>query len=246
MIKLYVMSTANLWNTHSKKDTLSLLEPERRAYVLSMKNEKNQKLSAGVGLLLLYGLLELRDYGEARNVPNQGTIDAGAMLGRAFDAPAATILSALSELSEHDMRSLQEEARLARGKHGKPYLVNNRYFISFSHSGEYALCAISDEEIGVDMQEVRPIKEESLRNKICSTEELLRLSSEGLNRGEDIFRIWTAKEAYVKYTGEGLKKDFRELQVDFENGIIQNGDIKRNVFFPEGPQGYVLVVCFES
>ena len=42
-------------------------------------------------------------------------------------------------------------------EHGKPYAAGLDVHFSISHSGNYAVCAVSDKEIGVDVEKIREI-----------------------------------------------------------------------------------------
>lgn len=81
---------------------------------------------------------------------------------------------------------------------GKPYFVKYPGFrFNLSHSGGYALCLFSDEgEVGVDVELIRPHRA-GLPEFVMSSEELAAFDG----TWEDFTRIWTIKEAYVKYLG---------------------------------------------
>ena len=82
---------------------------------------------------------------------------------------------------------------------GKPYLVDNQAYFNISHCDEWVALAVSDKEIGFDLQSISPIRPAVLRR--CFTVQ------EQNWIGEDAERftcLWVRKEAYAKYTGEGL------------------------------------------
>ncbi len=72
---------------------------------------------------------------------------------------------------------------------GKPYVEGNPFYFSLSHSGDYAVCAISDSPVGVDIE-----KEKKLSEKIKG-----RFAKNILE--------WTEKEAKGKLTGGGFFDD---------------------------------------
>lgn len=75
---------------------------------------------------------------------------------------------------------------------GKPYFRDYpNIFFNISHSGEYAVCAVGDEEIGIDIQENKKIRREVCERFLDSCEP------------EIAAREWAKREAYGKYTGEG-------------------------------------------
>ncbi|MEG2014364.1 MAG: 4'-phosphopantetheinyl transferase superfamily protein [Clostridia bacterium] len=90
---------------------------------------------------------------------------------------------------------------------GKPKVLGTNKVISISHSAEIIALAISDEQIGIDIERIRDINYSRLLERICNeieTENINALPTE--ERIERFYEIWTAKEAYSKYTGNGLLK----------------------------------------
>lgn len=68
-------------------------------------------------------------------------------------------------------------------------------WFSLSHSGRYAVCALSHREVGADVQQMRPVN-------LTMARRLHREERDWLSRQPDpedgFFRIWTRKEAWVK------------------------------------------------
>ena len=76
---------------------------------------------------------------------------------------------------------------------GKPQLAGREdLHFSLSHSGLWVVCAISDTPVGVDIEQPR-----------CTDKLARRLFPEAKNEN-DVLRLWTATEAYLKYLGRGL------------------------------------------
>lgn len=108
---------------------------------------------------------------------------------------------------------LSKEER-SKGPHGKPYLVNHpKIHYNISHSGRFVLCAISGVPVGIDIQQKRIVDVAKVGKKIFPDEEYRRfLKSETMQ--EDFFRQWVLRESYLKWTGEGLTKDLRDLKTE--------------------------------
>lgn len=102
-------------------------------------------------------------------------------------------------------------------KYGKPY-VDGKVFFNLSHAGRYVVCAFASEEIGIDIEEIRPIEIDDFIS-IFSVQEinLLRLSKQPQT---DFFRIWTLKESVVKADGRGMATPL-PLIIPAENGSLQ-------------------------
>lgn len=114
--------------------------------------------------------------------------------------------------------------RIEKNGKGKPFAVNGIFpFVSISHSGDYFAAAFSDCNVGFDLQfwQRRPgenIKSAvkrygSLAEKFFHQEESAYIMAEGSCCLERFFRVWTAKESYVKYTGRGIDDDFSRFSV---------------------------------
>lgn len=93
---------------------------------------------------------------------------------------------------------------------------------SLSHSGRYALCALSDGEVGCDIQVMRPFDGRVAERIMTEAELALFRTLSGRRAEEYFYRIWTERESYVKYTGEGLSR-LSSLQTDAEGYIVVGG-----------------------
>ena len=89
---------------------------------------------------------------------------------------------------------------------GKPFFPETHMpFFNLSHSGNFVGCAVHDQEIGLDIQEITEPRD-SLIRRVCTQDELASLKS-----SQDFCRIWTMKESAVKLTGEGITGNFRDI-----------------------------------
>jgi 4'-phosphopantetheinyl transferase len=90
---------------------------------------------------------------------------------------------------------------------GKPRLSAPRPPLHFnlSHAGGMAVLAVSDRyQVGVDLEEIRPFKEDVAGRFFSASERhALRLVT-AENYFEAFYRCWTRKEAFVKAHGAGL------------------------------------------
>ena len=113
------------------------------------------------------------------------------------------------------------------GEHGKPFFEHGKFF-SISHSIRYSVLAVSDNEIGVDI-EMKSSPKNSVAER-CFTEEEQQYAKMST---ENFFRIWTAKEALLKLLGTGFSyspKGFSVLPFESEHEI--NG-INMRFFFSD-------------
>lgn len=101
-----------------------------------------------------------------------------------------------------------ETIRFTYNSWGKPELVlttGNKLHFNLSHSAGEALLAVSrDVEIGIDIEEIRPLQEDVASHFFSAAEcaELGALAEP--DRLTGFYRCWTRKEAFVKGHGAGL------------------------------------------
>ncbi len=102
----------------------------------------------------------------------------------------------------------------SKGEHGKPYFcVHPEIRFNISHSGNLVMCAVSDFEIGIDVQEKKCMNTDRIAKKIMSPDEYEKyLTSPG--REDFFFRVWVMKESYVKWTGDGITRELSCLPMD--------------------------------
>lgn len=96
---------------------------------------------------------------------------------------------------------------------GKPYVgVGSGMYVSISHSHGLCAAAVSDGEIGVDIEYIDPSRPAERLNRLAerffSQDELayIKAGADAVDAvlPERFFEVWCAKESYVKYTGDGL------------------------------------------
>ena len=75
---------------------------------------------------------------------------------------------------------------------------------------DYAVCAVATCEIGIDIQKIQSYSPRLLR-RILTKQELLQL--EQSEETESFFcRLWSQKESYVKWSGQGITRELDTLE----------------------------------
>jgi 4'-phosphopantetheinyl transferase len=124
---------------------------------------------------------------------------------------------------------------------GKPYLTTTTgVHFSISHSGSMAMCALHNEPVGADIEKIRAVGEGVPERVMSSAEYQMYMNAD--DRQSLFFQIWTLKEAYVKYSGDGLGASLRSFTVCPSGGsvITDTG----GTFWPLQPApGYMAAVC---
>ena len=112
-----------------------------------------------------------------------------------------------------DEKQIKDE--IVYNSYGKPYLKNNELYFNISHSDCYTVLAISNQEIGVDIEKVTMRKK--VIDKICNAKEKKLIKSE-----EDFTIMWVKKESYVKYLGIGLAYGLENVNtLELNNYVIK-------------------------
>lgn len=120
---------------------------------------------------------------------------------------------------------------------GKPYFKYED-MVKFSISHAYKMCVVgfATEEIGIDIEKIRPLSNKII-NKYYSTnekDEIERCGNCTYERMLKITEIWTRKEAHCKCTGEGLTKENLLWDSNLSEGFIIRSICKDD---------YVISVC---
>lgn len=142
----------------------------------------------------------------------------------------AHILLALALKEAHGLTGVPT---LSRGSCGKPFFPDYPHIrFSLSHSGLYALCAVGECEVGVDIEEVRP-RSPALPGKVLTHAELCWYEENGAD-WPAFYTLWTRKESHCKRQGRGVARPHEVCPpLPGENHEVRS-------FF--GP-GWVAAVC---
>ena len=105
---------------------------------------------------------------------------------------------------------LKELPSIEYAENGKPFLKNypDLHF-NLSHCRLYVAVAIHRSPVGVDIECRRNVTPALIR-RVCSDDEQLSIS---LSKDPDMefLRLWTRKEAYLKYTGTGIVEPLTDI-----------------------------------
>lgn len=118
-------------------------------------------------------------------------------------------------------------------EHGKPVLHGHpEIHFSLSHCKEGILCVVDDAgPIGCDIESLSHKYNDALLRHVCNDGEVQELLQSD-DPQVAFIQLWTKKEAYLKYTGEGISNDLRQTlcqehlsaveiitETDYENGF---------------------------
>ena len=121
----------------------------------------------------------------------------------------------------------------------KPYISGQKHF-NISHSGDFVVCAVCDDEVGVDVEKIERMSPR-LMHRFLSDVEICALNA--LNEDDIpcyLCEKWVRKESYLKLTGSGLRVSPTTLC--FEGNALKG---QKNIFSRafELSSNELLAVC---
>ncbi len=118
-------------------------------------------------------------------------------------------------LLQHALREeygITEVPEFVYNEFGKPLLPNLPIHFSLSHCKDAIACAVSDHNIGIDVENIVPYNPDVAR-RVCTVAELEMLTRSD-DQDAEFIKLWTMKEAISKLEGKGLSLSFEEINVD--------------------------------
>ena len=104
------------------------------------------------------------------------------------------------------------------GEYGKPY-VRGEIFFSVSHCRHGVAVVTDDEPVGIDIESIRSVNDSLICRTMNEYEQLLIRES---NTPELAFiRLWTQKEALLKYRGTGIVDDLQSVLKEVKDVCIE-------------------------
>ncbi|MGN0808115.1 MAG: 4'-phosphopantetheinyl transferase family protein [Candidatus Coproplasma sp.] len=134
--------------------------------------------------------------------------------------------------------------RIYRNEHGKPYLKDGQIYFNLSHSGDIAVCALSSQEVGVDVQQVKPVSA-GVIERVCTKEEYAFVTQNPQEIDQRFCRLWAVKESVIKCLGKGLSLSPSKVGVKLSNTYrISIDGAETDLHFKEySLNGYCIAVC---
>lgn len=131
-------------------------------------------------------------------------------------------------------------------ENGKPVMQGVSF--NLSHSGDMVVCAISEKPVGIDIEKIKEMKLNVAERFFTQSEKEYLEHFAGDKKKEEFFRLWTMKESYMKYTGEGMKLALDRFEFSFNDkvSVCRDGKLMECHFKEYDVQGYKLTVCAEE
>ncbi len=129
------------------------------------------------------------------------------------DSNSFIIRRALLKILLAEFRGLRvDQITIAIHHNKKPYLSSHpSLFFNVSHTTEYALIAIGEIPIGIDIEKVNRDYDYSDTIKYVFNKTDRNILAKASDQKRTYFSFWTRKEAIVKATGKGISDDFIQI-----------------------------------
>lgn len=135
----------------------------------------------------------------------------------------------LNDILENNYFLDPKEIEYIYNESGKPYLKDKNLYFSLSHSNGIVALTVSKEEVGLDIELIKPVKD-ALAKRIMTTEEYNIYNSLDKNKKITYFyEVWTSKEAYVKKIGSSITLTPSNIEID-EDILIKRINIDNNEY----------------
>ncbi len=119
---------------------------------------------------------------------------------------------------------------------GKPVLTASPdIHFNLSHSGILAVCAVSDQPVGVDVEVIQSANPEI--GALCFQKQELAWINQSNDPARAFTRLWTRKESYLKRLGTGLTDDPRAFSV------LPGGKPEGVAFYEYEEMSHLICVC---
>lgn len=127
---------------------------------------------------------------------------------------------------------------------GKPFAPDSSLCFNLSHSGEWAVCAVSDTDIGCDVEQLDPAHADVAKRFFTAAENAqIDEAGEESARVCRFFRLWTLKESFQKATGQGMHLPLSEFSVTLGEPVTVEPPAAVTFTEYTALAGYACAVC---
>ncbi|MFI3267777.1 MAG: 4'-phosphopantetheinyl transferase superfamily protein [Rikenellaceae bacterium] len=133
------------------------------------------------------------------------------------------------------LQSVKKGSKIGYNSFGAPYIIDEKQFISISHTGKFVAISLSNKKSTIDI-ELKNRNFQKVSHKYVNKEEEVLISSSEIEPNLILAIIWSFKEAVFKYAEHG-EIDFKaDIQIiNFANGRI-------NFLFRKKPSSGVYII----
>ncbi|OMF85290.1 4'-phosphopantetheinyl transferase superfamily protein [Paenibacillus sp. FSL R7-0273] len=137
--------------------------------------------------------------------------------------------------------------RFARNAYGKPFLCEGGLEFNISHSGDWVVCAVSKEPVGIDIEKKGTVDLELARRFFAKDEDrYIREQDDEESQLERFYQVWSAKESLIKAVGRGLSQGLDTFSVVSDYKLTPHIEMDGVIWNLTGvslDSGYSLYAC---
>ncbi|WP_313563407.1 4'-phosphopantetheinyl transferase family protein [Ruminiclostridium cellobioparum] len=126
------------------------------------------------------------------------------------------------------------ELKFMVNEYNKPLLVAPEHLhFNVSHSGNWAVCAVADKLVGIDVEYVKNIDLKIAERFFTNYEYDSLVKQDPKNRIRYFYTLWTLKESYIKADGRGLSLPLDSFSIEINNdsiSVITDNELKSCFF----------------
>ncbi|MDO4620288.1 MAG: 4'-phosphopantetheinyl transferase superfamily protein [Lachnospiraceae bacterium] len=191
MIRCYLKKIDELPDPIENPSVLEGIQTERAEKIRRLRFKDDRRRSLAAGLLLAeilpgYGIDPFKLH-KGRN-------------GKPEPERAKEIINGKPESAKHE-KNPEGNTTPENSETNKP---QPSYYFNLSHAGSYAVLAVSDQPVGCDLELLREEKGKVAKRFFSEGERSFIENAAPEEQTLAFFRVWTARESYMKHTGEGL------------------------------------------
>lgn len=132
-----------------------------------------------------------------------------------------------------EVYGIRENPVFEYNEHGKPMIVGHpEIFFNLSHCKEAAICVVSNQPVGVDVESVRSFNESLVRYTMNEAEVKEIESAE--DQAVAFIRLWTMKESALKLIGTGISNELKQ--------VLQQENLQFQTFV-DAQRRFVYSIC---
>lgn len=178
-----------------------LYEYRRKLYMIKLMYAENRAQLSAAAIAYLFSI-----------IPDQERQKIESLY-RLKDKQASLLGKLLLFQSLNEFEGVEKNlSAFTYSANGKPLLNGAGVSFNISHSGDYVVCAVANEQqIGIDIEKIVEIDPDKLSCALSPSE--LAYVKKSQRKNFEFFKIWTAKEAILKAKGLGIQRDMTGFEI---------------------------------
>lgn len=106
---------------------------------------------------------------------------------------------------------------ISHNHYGKPFINDAKFYYNLTHSGDWVGLAYGRNEVGLDIERVVDERNQLSYSFLTDKEMQFLCDYRGKSHKQQLVRLWTIKEAYVKWLGTGLSTEMNSFSINIDN-----------------------------